>query len=87
MLTSTGNHLLPVNASPARLSRLQATRGGGIRRGYGFDGRGRRWGQGGGFKEEEEGWVMGEKLPGECRHLLVELFTAGSPYKYTCTNP
>ena len=29
MLTSTGNHLLPVNASPARLSRLQGNKGGG----------------------------------------------------------
>lgn len=27
MLTSTGNHLLPVNASPARLSRLQGNEG------------------------------------------------------------
>lgn len=27
MLTSTGNHLLPVNASPARLSRLQGNKG------------------------------------------------------------
>lgn len=39
MLTSTGNHLLPVNASPARLSRLQGNKGWGgegIRRGYGL---------------------------------------------------
>lgn len=27
MLTSAGNHLLPVNASPARLSRLQGNEG------------------------------------------------------------
>lgn len=48
MLTSTGNHLLPVNASPARLSRLHGNQGwrwpwwgcegGWIRRGCGSEG-------------------------------------------------
>ena len=80
MLTSTGNHLLPVNASPARLSRLQGNKGlcgggagGWIRRGYGFDGRGRRWGQrGAGGGGGGEGGMMGRRLSGECRPLLVE---------------
>lgn len=64
MLTSTGNHLLPVNASPARLSRLQGNKGWwwwwGIRRGYGLrwegPSMGRDWRKGGDWRERGR-WV------------------------------
>ncbi|KAI9543035.1 hypothetical protein NQZ68_013966 [Dissostichus eleginoides] len=76
LLCAPGNHLLPVNASPARLSRLQGNDGwgglgevmammGGAVAGDREDRR-RRWGWGG---------RMRGRLPGKCRPLLVDSYT------------
>lgn len=77
MLTSTGNHLLPVNASPARLSRLQGNEGweGGLGEVMALIG-----GAVDGDEEEEvtgEVGPIGKRLLGECRPLLEVSVRAG----------
>lgn len=96
MLTSTGNHLLPVNASPARLSCLQGNKGcvcvcvflckcvcvcWGIRTGYCLDGRGCRRGTKRSCTVGGGEVLEGTSLPGKCCPLLANVKVAVTFYR------